>query len=377
MTERIPELLIALAQRLSTLSDDIEADRRRLGRLRDTANSFAESWSGSNSGFRSTTYYRDFSKPTFGERFGKGRTLLRVMVDSMGPWTAHSRDYVHSRIRSEAGDPDLTTVVSLSDEARGQLAAAKDEAESLLTAYLSFNHNDYLLSLKTRISQVDAITYENALAALLEASAAQEKTAKQKLSPAPHQEVLARVSAIIDPFEKCKELARLVQVAAEHIDSLTTRSGQVESPGTTPPARRGTHVFIGHGRSPQWRELKDFLQDRLGLSWDEFNRVPVAGVSNVERLASMLDEAAMAFLVLTAEDERADGAVTARQNVVHEVGLFQGRLGFSRAIVMLEEGCADFSNIHGLGQIHYPAGRIAASFEDVRRVLEREGLLGS
>ena len=52
----------------------------------------------------------------------------------------------------------------------------------------------------------------------------------------------------------------------------------------------------------------------------------------------MLDGAAIAFLVLTAEDERADGKLQARMNVVHEVGLFQGRLGFSRAIVMLEEG---------------------------------------
>jgi predicted nucleotide-binding protein len=89
----------------------------------------------------------------------------------------------------------------------------------------------------------------------------------------------------------------------------------------------------------------------------------------------MLDDAGIAFMVLTAEDERIDGAVLARQNVVHEAGLFQGRLGFSRAIVMLESGCQEFSNVHGLGQIRFPAGNIAASFEEVRRVLEREGFL--
>ena len=31
-------------------------------------------------------------------------------------------------------------------------------------------------------------------------------------------------------------------------------------------------VFIGHGRSALWRELKDFLVERLGLGWDECNR---------------------------------------------------------------------------------------------------------
>jgi predicted nucleotide-binding protein len=60
---------------------------------------------------------------------------------------------------------------------------------------------------------------------------------------------------------------------------------------------------------------------------------------------------------------------------VHDVGLFQGRLGFSRAIVLIEEGCQEFSNIHGLGQIRFPKGNIAAIFEDIRAVLEREKLI--
>ena len=33
---------------------------------------------------------------------------------------------------------------------------------------------------------------------------------------------------------------------------------------------RGHKIFIGHGRSSLWRELKDFLNDRLELPWDEF-----------------------------------------------------------------------------------------------------------
>ena len=89
----------------------------------------------------------------------------------------------------------------------------------------------------------------------------------------------------------------------------------------------------------------------------------------------VLDAAAFAFIIMTAEDETAEGTMQARMNVIHEVGLFQGRLGFTRGIVMLEEGCEEFSNIQGLGQIRYPKGRISAAFEDVRQVLEREGLI--
>ena len=35
-------------------------------------------------------------------------------------------------------------------------------------------------------------------------------------------------------------------------------------------------------------------------------------------------------------------------NVIHEVGLFQGRLGANKAIILLEDGCEEFSNIQGL-----------------------------
>jgi predicted nucleotide-binding protein len=135
-------------------------------------------------------------------------------------------------------------------------------------------------------------------------------------------------------------------------------------------------VFIGHGQSLLWRELKDFIQDRLNLPWDEFNRVPVAGITNIARLSQMLDASAIALLVMTGEDEQADGALRARMNVVHEAGLFQGRLGFTRAIVLLEDGCEEFSNIQGLGQIRFPKGNIKAAFDEIRQVLEREGLIG-
>jgi len=67
----------------------------------------------------------------------------------------------------------------------------------------------------------------------------------------------------------------------------------------------------------------------------------------------------------------------ARENVIHEAGLFQGRLGWRRAIVLLEDECEEFSNIVGLGQIRFSKGNIASCFEEVRRVLEREGLLSS
>lgn len=156
----------------------------------------------------------------------------------------------------------------------------------------------------------------------------------------------------------------LLELCSEPLDIALRTSGNTEP-----------YVFIGHGRSQNWRELKDFISDELKLPWDEFNRVPVAGVTNIARLDEMLGQACMAFLVMTAEDEQADGKLRARENVVHEAGLFQGRLGFERAIVLLEEGCQEFSNIQGLGQIRFPKGNIKAAFEEIRQVLDREGII--
>ena len=89
----------------------------------------------------------------------------------------------------------------------------------------------------------------------------------------------------------------------------------------------------------------------------------------------MLDSTEFAFLVMTGEDEQLSGALRARENVVHESGLFQGHLGFERAIVLLEEDCEKFSNNAGLGHISFPQNHIRAAFQDVREVLEREGVL--
>ncbi|MGE3404568.1 MAG: TIR domain-containing protein [Vicinamibacterales bacterium] len=189
----------------------------------------------------------------------------------------------------------------------------------------------------------------------------------QGLWTPPHIVVLAEVFGLRQPFDAVEKLAHVAKRAASHLRRVERQRAREE--------RTGTNVFIGHGRSTAWRELKDFIQDRLRLPWDEFNRVPVAGVTNINRLGEMLDAAAIAFLVMTAEDEQADGKVRARENVVHEAGLFQGRLGFTRAIIVLEDGCQEFSNIHGLGQIRFPKARISAAFEEIRQVLEREGLV--
>jgi hypothetical protein len=101
----------------------------------------------------------------------------------------------------------------------------------------------------------------------------------------PHIDVLADIASIHHSFAICKEAASICEKAASHLERKNRRNKTAN--------RVGTNVFIGHGRSGLWRELKDFIQDRMRLPWDEFNRVPVAGITNVARLSEMLDAAAI------------------------------------------------------------------------------------
>jgi predicted nucleotide-binding protein len=352
-----------------------ESDAEAVQRVIEAADRIGHAWSGSNIGYHSRIYYTSFETPPPGIHFSSewGR-MGGGLQGTTGQWAEYQRDAVTDTIFTFAGDIDLEPIKSKTAHLRTAYESAQDTAISILSAYLQFSDDTYIASLKEKIERLSVATEDDLLrAALARLSSMQMGTrdsvaASQGFRLAPHEIVRIQARALELPLEKAGELTAQIRRAADHIDRIT------QSPPTR--ARQvGTRVFIGHGRSLLWRELKDFIADRLGLPYDEFNRVPVAGTTNVDRLSEMLDNAAVAFLILTAEDERADGIHVARQNVVHEAGLFQGRLGFSRAIVMLEDGCEPFSNIDGLGQLRFPVGRISAAFEEIRRVLEREGLI--
>jgi predicted nucleotide-binding protein len=143
-------------------------------------------------------------------------------------------------------------------------------------------------------------------------------------------------------------------------------------PAPPAPAAPAVKVFVGHGGSPQWKDLKDHLHEKHKYAVEAYEIGSRAGHAIRDILEEMLKESSIALLVMTGEDETKDGKMLARQNVVHEAGLFQGRLGFSRAIILLEDGTEEFSNIAGLQQIRFSKGAIKETFGDVVAVLKRE-----
>lgn len=134
-------------------------------------------------------------------------------------------------------------------------------------------------------------------------------------------------------------------------------------------------VFIGHGRSKLWACLQIYLEKDLKLTTVNYESESRVGEAIVPILEDMLKQATFAVLVLTAEDETADGVKRARQNVIHEAGLFQGVLGFKRAIVLKQNGLEDFSNIAGLQYIGFEGDNIEQTFYELQKTLIREKLI--
>lgn len=370
-----------LAEKLFSIADNLDELVRRansasitkpLQKLRDAANEIGQSWSGGWLGYHSRVYYADFEPVPAGAHFSTewGFDTQHVTQPTIGEWVEYTFDDVRSHIFAIAGVKSLDNAEEFAKKLGEAFKEAREETLSVLTLTTEKAKDPFLSRLKSQVEGLKLTSkfdYARAIQPRGQFITRDMHAVQQGMQAPPHLSVIAEICAIENASNSCRELAKVARRAASHLDVRERHQHEKR--------KIGTNIFIGHGRSHMWRDLKDFIQDRLGLPWDEFNRVPIAGVTNITRLSQMLDDAAIAFLVLTGEDEQADAKLHPRLNVVHEAGLFQGRLGFTKAIILLEEGCGEFSNVEGLGQIPFPKGNIKAAFEEIRRVLEREGLI--
>lgn len=137
-------------------------------------------------------------------------------------------------------------------------------------------------------------------------------------------------------------------------------------------------IFIGHGgRSRDWETLMLRLKGH-GLHVVEFGSASNLGSGTTDRVANMLEETNLGLLVMSAEDEvapRIDTTkpeVRSRQNVIHELGLWQGRYGFRRGIMLVDQDVAVPSNLSGVTYVPYEAGNISTAFLHIEDYLDDE-----
>jgi len=128
-------------------------------------------------------------------------------------------------------------------------------------------------------------------------------------------------------------------------------------------------VFISHGANPQWHAVRDFIERECKLPTQVFESHLWSSRQVTEALAEYLKRCGFAVCVLTAEDLAEDGTRRPRQNVIHEAGLFQGRYGFDRVMLLAEEGCALLPELAGLPAIRFPHGRIDVTFRRLQKMI--------
>ncbi|MET3500410.1 putative nucleotide-binding protein [Mucilaginibacter rubeus] len=173
------------------------------------------------------------------------------------------------------------------------------------------------------------------------------------------------VKRILELSNQLKHLSNI------ELEIEVSRLRKTEPPNHLKPNK----IFIGHGRSKLWALLQIYLQEELKLGTICFESESRTSETIVNILETFLSESSFAILILTAEDETAEGKLRARQNVIHEIGLFQGRLGFKNVILLKQDKAEDFSNIAGLQYIAFNGDNIDQTFYQLHKALKKAGLL--
>lgn len=364
ITERIIEVIRTCENTLRLQEDPFiqENENKLRDNLREIDGAHSKSWLG----YQAYVYYRNFRSPAAGDHFSIEWGLRR----SSQNWVEYAPEAVEMAAMTGVDPQFKEKFEAISKRAEEVFVEVHDTILTISDILLDQESTSTLARLRDQINKIKGcVPVRQVINTIMPTGQffSRDSTAVQEVRCPPHSTMSATQVSLSSPFTALATLVKSSRSLLKYMEihDLVDHSSM----------QKMEKIFIGHGRSPVWRELKEFLQDRLALPCEEFNRESTAGIATSVRLQQMLDRACFAFLVMTAEDEHADASLHARENVIHEIGLFQGRLGFTKAIVLLEQGCAEFSNIVGLGQIRFQAGDISTKFEDVRRVLEREGVI--
>jgi predicted nucleotide-binding protein len=129
-------------------------------------------------------------------------------------------------------------------------------------------------------------------------------------------------------------------------------------------------IFISHGHNEILKlKLKDFLRTRLNRETVILSELPNESYTIVEKLENASKLCNLAIVLLTKDDEAKDGGMRARQNVIHEVGFFQGKYGRKNVILLCEKGVDLFSNISGILRLDFETGHFEEIYECLRKEL--------
>ena len=159
----------------------------------------------------------------------------------------------------------------------------------------------------------------------------------------------------------------------EHTAGLP--SGYPCSRPARPPATK--NVFIIHGKDElNARRLADSLRED-GVTPIVMMVQPGLSRALTDKFEDEASKCSFAFALFTADDlvsSETKEYGQARPNVIYETGWFIGRLGKTRATLLLQSGAEMHTDLQGVSRIHFQQD-VREKFQEIRRELRAVGLV--
>lgn len=177
-------------------------------------------------------------------------------------------------------------------------------------------------------------------------------------------------------YSYTKKYKSILNALKNSIENNIIALNSNDSKENNKPNTKQQSIFIGHGHSNLWNQVIRMLKDDCNFNnCIYFEKNSQSGKFIGEALNEFKNDATFAIIVMTAEDETKEDKLRARQNVIHEIGFFQGKLGFDKVAILKQDDVESFSNIDGLQYIPFTGNNINQTFYDLQKMLKRENLI--
>ena len=241
-------------------------------KITSVTNNFNKSWSTSWIGYQASVYYRNFEIPLPGDYFSTEWGFQEAFSNpTTENWVEYSFDTVVNEIKRRAGlsNEEIREFDDAAKKIRVIYNDTKKEFIDLVEINFYKTKEPYLEKILNDTTNIKIFTQDDILKSRMPKQFMTRDNIASSQGPRypPHisyESYFLSLLAIKQALQKALDQANkyFIYFNDKKLNSYDK-------------AEMSNKVFIGHGRSVIWKELKDFLEDRLNLEWEEFNREPV------------------------------------------------------------------------------------------------------
>jgi predicted nucleotide-binding protein len=125
-------------------------------------------------------------------------------------------------------------------------------------------------------------------------------------------------------------------------------------------------VFLAHGKDTAWREIADYIEQKLAHEVVPYAGSLDAGRADISQLETLTEECAFAIVMVTAAEDNS----RSRQRILHEIGFCQGTFGRENVLIMKEEGADEFADFGGFIYVPYASGNVKSALPRIQAEID-------